>query len=160
METASFLCACCIPRVREFHDRRIWSVAWSQGRKPKPQPQLHPKKLQLIIASWTKRIAPQAMKTNVALPLCWFEAYNSPGPPLAAPLDVFGAIRACAAWVFPIFGWALVIILVALIATWLKPNVPHKVMRQMCLKCVVWCFQCIRYAYPKNEVNIALVKGF
>lgn len=41
------------------------------------------------------------MKTNVALPLCWFEAYNSPGPPLAAPLDVFGAIRACAAWVFP-----------------------------------------------------------
>ena len=39
---------------RQFHDRRIWSVAWSQGRKPKPQPQLHPKKLQLIIASWTK----------------------------------------------------------------------------------------------------------
>ena len=57
METASFPCACCIPRVGEFHDRHIWSVAWSQGRKPKPQPQLHPKKLQLIIASWwTKRI--------------------------------------------------------------------------------------------------------
>lgn len=70
-----------------------------------------------ILVDKKNRIAPHAMKTNVAHPPLLFSSMDAPGPPLAAPLDVFGAIRACAAWVFPIFGWALVIILVALIAT-------------------------------------------
>ena len=152
METASFLCGCCIPGVREFHDRRIWSVMIPR-KKTKATTTTPSKEAAVDHSILDKKNSTSCHENQCgAPPLCWFEAYNSPGPPLAAPLDVFGAIRACAAWVFPIFGWALVIILVALIATWLKPNVPHKVMRQMCLKfrSVVWCFQCIRYAYPNN----------
>lgn len=60
------------------------------------------------------------------------EAAVDHSPPLAAPLDVFGAIRACAAWVFPIFGWALVIILVALIALRIKwPELSNMGVRYM-----------------------------
>ena len=98
------------------------------------------------------------MKTNVAHPPLLFSSMDAPGPPLAAPLDVFGAIRACAAWVFPIFGWALVIILVALIATWLKPKYHTKWWGKCVWSFEVW-FDAFSNAYTKKNEH-SLVKGF
>lgn len=69
--------------------------------------------------------------TQATTPTPSKEAAVDHSPPVA-PLDVFGAIRACAAWVFPIFGWALVIILVALIALRIKwPELSNMGVRYM-----------------------------